>query len=139
MTAAPASAREGRGPPPSQDHWRTVPISAPAERLRRDSKPTGRRATTDGSAWQETDPWPPARAVSPTTPGTPSRTIEAPRKAGLPDAGLRTLRHAAAGVGLGHDVPLEVVSEVLGHSSLALTGDVRRQVTPRSPAAPWTS
>ena len=29
--------------------------------------------------------------------------------------------------------------EVLGHSSIAPTGDVHRQVAPTSPAAPWTS
>jgi len=47
-------------------------------------------------------------------------------RAGLPDAGLHTLRHSVASVMLNHGVPLEVVSATLGHSSIAITGDVSR-------------
>ncbi|HZB21795.1 MAG TPA: tyrosine-type recombinase/integrase, partial [Blastococcus sp.] len=43
-------------------------------------------------------------------------------RAGLLLAGLHTLRHSAAGVLLNSGVPLEVVSEILGHSSIAITG-----------------
>ena len=45
-------------------------------------------------------------------------------RAGLPHAGLHTLRHSAASVMLTHGVPLKVVSEILGHSSIAIIGDV---------------
>jgi integrase len=38
---------------------------------------------------------------------------------GLPDIGLHTLRHSAAAVMLVNEVPLKVVSEVLGHASAA--------------------
>jgi site-specific recombinase XerD len=41
-----------------------------------------------------------------------------------------TLRHSAAGVLLTHGVPLKVVSEILGHSSIAITGDVYGPVAP---------
>src|SRR3954451_22080032 len=41
-----------------------------------------------------------------------------------------TLRHSAASVMLTHGVPLTVVSEVLGHSSIAITGDVYGHVAP---------
>jgi hypothetical protein len=44
--------------------------------------------------------------------------------AGLPDAALHTLRHSGASMMLSHGVPLEVVSATLGHSSIAITGDV---------------
>ena len=44
-------------------------------------------------------------------------------RAGLLLAGLHTLRHSAAGVLLNSGVPLEVVSEILGHSSIAITAD----------------
>ena len=45
-------------------------------------------------------------------------------RAGLPDVGLHTLWHSATSVMLIHGVPLTVVSEILGHSSIAITGDV---------------
>jgi hypothetical protein len=51
-------------------------------------------------------------------------------RAGLPDAGLHTLRHSAASAMLSHGVPLKVVSEILGHSSIAITGDVYGHVSP---------
>ncbi len=51
-------------------------------------------------------------------------------KAGLPQAGLHTLRHSAASVMLSSGVPLKVVSEILGHSSIAITGDIYGHVSP---------
>ena len=50
--------------------------------------------------------------------------------AGLPDTGLHTLRHSAASVMLTHGVPLKVVSDILGHSSIAITGDIYGHVSP---------
>jgi hypothetical protein len=51
-------------------------------------------------------------------------------RAGLRPVGLHTLPHSAASMLLNSGVPLEVVSEVLGHSSIAITGDVYGHVTP---------
>ncbi len=51
-------------------------------------------------------------------------------KAGLPHAGLHTLRHSAASVMLTRGVPLKVVSEILDHSSIAITGDIYGHVSP---------
>jgi integrase len=51
-------------------------------------------------------------------------------RAGLPGAGLHTLRHSVASVMLTHGVPLKVVSEILGHSSIAIPGDVYGHVAP---------
>ena len=52
-------------------------------------------------------------------------------KAGLPSTiGLHTLRHSAASVMLTNGVPLKVVSEILGHSSIAITGDIYVHVAP---------
>ena len=51
-------------------------------------------------------------------------------RAGFPAAGLHTLRHSAASVMLTHGVPLKVVSEILGHSSIAITGAVYGHVSP---------
>jgi integrase len=55
----------------------------------------------------------------------------AAHKAGLPTTvGLHTLRHSAASVMLTNGVPLKVVSEILGHSSIAITGDIYGHVSP---------
>lgn len=44
--------------------------------------------------------------------------------AGLPAIGLHGLRHSHASLGLASGVPLVIMSERLGHSSVAITGDV---------------
>ena len=49
---------------------------------------------------------------------------------GLPNIGLHTLRHSAAAVMLVNGVPLKVVSEVLGHASIGITGDIYSHVSP---------
>ena len=49
---------------------------------------------------------------------------------GLPGVGLHTLRHSAASVMLTHGVPLTVVSQILGHSGIAITADVYGHVAP---------
>ena len=51
-------------------------------------------------------------------------------RAAAAKAGLHMLRHSAASVMLTRGVPLKVVSEVLGHSSTALTGDIYGHVSP---------
>ncbi|MFL6046013.1 MAG: tyrosine-type recombinase/integrase [Propionibacteriaceae bacterium] len=49
----------------------------------------------------------------------------AAKRAKLPSTvGLHTLRHSAGSVMLSAGVPLKVVSEVFGHASVAITGDV---------------
>ena len=68
--------------------------------------------------------------MSPAIRGTHSTLKAAATKAGLPAVGLHTLRHSAASVMLIHGVPLKVVSEILGHSSIAITGDVYGHVAP---------
>jgi integrase len=55
----------------------------------------------------------------------------AAKRAGLPSSvGLQTLRHSAASVTLSASVPLKVVSEVFGHASVAITGDIYGHVSP---------
>ncbi len=53
-------------------------------------------------------------------------------RAGLPDVGLHTLRHTAATVMLLNGVPLKVVSDILGHSSITITADIYGHVTPEA-------
>jgi integrase len=52
-------------------------------------------------------------------------------RAGLPSTvGLHTLRHSAASVMLTAGVPLKIASEIFGHASIAITGDVYGHVSP---------
>jgi integrase len=53
------------------------------------------------------------------------------RSSGLPPIRLHDLRHTAASLALQARVPLKVVSEQLGHSSLAITADTYTSVACR--------
>ncbi len=52
------------------------------------------------------------------------------RRAGLPDIRFHDLRHACATLLLSEEVPVKVVQEVLGHSSVSVTMDVYSHVLP---------
>ena len=52
------------------------------------------------------------------------------KEAGLPDVRFHDLRHSAATVLLAAKVDLKVVSELLGHSSVAITVDIYADVLP---------
>lgn len=56
--------------------------------------------------------------------------ICAARGAGLTGVTLHTLRHSAASLMLVNGVSLKVVSEVLGHSSISVPGDIYGHVSP---------
>ncbi|MGY1761649.1 tyrosine-type recombinase/integrase [Geodermatophilus sp. SYSU D00779] len=111
---------------------RFVPLSAPAERLLHDvrgSQDDERRRA--GSVWQETGFVFTTVTGEPCDPRNALRALKvAAERAGLPHVGLHTLRHSAASVMLSSGVPLKVVSEILGHSSIAITGDVYGHVAP---------
>lgn len=50
--------------------------------------------------------------------------VLAARKAGLEGVGLHTLRHSAATAWLDGSVNIKAVSDLLGHSSISITGDI---------------
>jgi integrase len=53
------------------------------------------------------------------------RTVEtAAAKAGLSDVGVHSLRHSAAVAWLDAGVHIRAVADLLGHSSISITGDV---------------
>jgi integrase len=52
------------------------------------------------------------------------------KQASLPDVRFHDLRHGAATVLLAAKVDLKVVSELLGHSSVAITVDIYQNVLP---------
>jgi len=84
-----------------------------------------------GSAWVETNFVFTTELGHPCDPRNALRAFKvAAERVGVPEAGLHTLRHSAASVMLSKGVPLKVVSEILGHSSTAITGDVYGHVAP---------
>jgi integrase len=52
------------------------------------------------------------------------------KEAGLPDVRFHDLRHGAATVLLAAKIDLKAVSELLGHSSVAITADIYQSVLP---------
>jgi integrase len=111
---------------------RFVPISAPAELLLRTLQAAqAEERRQAGSAWRHTGFVFTTEFGEPCDPRNAFRALRAAAiKAGLTHAGLHTLRHSAASVMLTRGVPLKVVSEILGHSSIAITGDVYGHVAP---------
>ena len=109
-----------------------MPISEPVARLLHDQfaeQAEERRAA--GPAWQETGFVFTTELGQPCDPRNSLRALKVvAAKAGLPEAALHTLRHSAASVDAHHGVPLKVVSEILGHSSIAITGDIYGHVAP---------
>lgn len=111
---------------------RTVMLPAIAlDALKRQKARQAAERLAAGTAWQDsrglvfTDGL--GRSGDPSTASVAFRT--AADRLGLP-VRLHDLRHTAASLMLAGGVPLKVVSEALGHSSIAITADVYSHVTP---------
>ncbi|MFE4951039.1 tyrosine-type recombinase/integrase [Leifsonia sp. NPDC056665] len=52
------------------------------------------------------------------------------RRGWLPPWACTPFRYSAASTMLAGGIPLKVVSEILGHSSVSITGDIYRHVSP---------
>ena len=84
-----------------------------------------------GAAWQDNGLVFTREDGSPLHPDLATDTFERLyRAASLPPIRLHDLRHTAASLALQAGVPLKVVSEQLGHSSLAITADTYTSVLP---------
>jgi site-specific recombinase XerD len=106
---------------------RSVPLSATASGCCARFAPRRLRSGRAGSAWQQTgyvftrEPWDPRNVLK--------ALKAAVKRAGLHDLGLHTLLHSAAAVMLVNGGPLKIVSEVLGHASIGITGDIYGHVS----------
>lgn len=111
---------------------RFIHLSPAADRLLRQVK---RTQTEDrlsaGSAWTQTGFVFTTDSGQPCDPRNALRALQtASRRAGLTGVTLHTLRHSAASLMLVNGVSLKVVSGVLGHSSISVTGDIYGHVSP---------
>jgi integrase len=78
-----------------------------------------------GSAWQDYGLIFPSEAGTPLDPDNFSHLFSRLcKRAGLGHWHPHELRHSGASLMLAHGTPLHVVSEVLGHASIAITKDV---------------
>ncbi|MGB3762037.1 MAG: site-specific integrase [Ornithinimicrobium sp.] len=118
--------------PKSAKSRRTIPLSEPAlaviERVR--ERTTMERANA-AELWVDSNFLFTTAIGEPSDPRNALRAFTvAARRAGLEGAGLHTLRHSAASVMLSERVPLNVVSQILGHSGIAITADVYGHIAP---------
>jgi len=99
--------------------------SVTVDALRREEREQHAEWQAAGSAWQDTDRLVFTDAVGrPHNPDTVRRAFhELLRATGLPRVPFHGLRHSAATALLSAGVPLRVVSDLLGHSGIAITAD----------------
>lgn len=106
--------------------WRTVQLAGPVvSALRAHRKRQDKERAEAGDAWEEQD------LVFCTPVGTPldpdnhrKEFAKLTERAGLGRWHPHELRHSATSIMLAQGVPIEVVSKVLGHTSIRITADV---------------
>lgn len=119
--------------PKTSKSRRTIMLpSFAVEALRRQKARQAVDRLAAGTSWQDqhnlifTDP-----IGRPARPDAVSRAFRfTATRLGLQPVRFHDLRHSAATLLLAAGVPLKVVSETLGHSSIAITADVYQHVTP---------
>jgi integrase len=112
--------------PKTERSRRSVPLSAPLVAMLR-----AHRADQEAERHAAGDQWQDHGLVFATELGTPVdprnilRTVQiAAQKAGMTDIGVHTLRHSAAVAWLESGVHIKACADLLGHSSIAVTGDI---------------
>lgn len=105
---------------------RAVPLSpAVVELLRKHRAAQAAEQLRAGHLWQDSGLVFTTELGGPVDPRNLLRTVEAAAKAaGVEGVGVHTLRHSAAVAWLERGVHIKAVADLLGHSSVAITGDV---------------
>ncbi len=105
---------------------RTVPLSAPlVAMLRRHRADQAAERLRAANVWKDNDLVFATEMGTPVEPRNALRTVEiAAEKAGIHNVGVHTLRHSAAVAWLESGTHIKAVADLLGHSSIAITGDV---------------
>jgi integrase len=105
---------------------RTVPLSAPlVTMLRRHRADQAAERLRAANMWEDNDLVFATEMGTTVDPRNALRTVEiAAEKAGMSDVGVHTLRHSAAVAWLESGTHIKSVADLLGHSSIAITGDV---------------
>lgn len=112
--------------PKSERSRRVIPLPDPLVSMLKTH-----RLTQKQDRMKAANMWTDHGLVFPTELGTPCdprsflRVIEAAAtKAGVADVGIHTLRHSAASAWLENGVHIKQVADLLGHSSISITGDI---------------
>ena len=118
--------------PKSAKSRRTIPLSDPAiDVLTRVRDRTALERSQAAQLWVDSGHVFVTDVGEPCEPRNALRALTAAaRRAGLEGVGLHTLRHSAASVMLSERVPLNVVSQILGHSGISITADVYGHIAP---------
>lgn len=105
---------------------REVPLAAPLVALLRKHRATQKaERLRAANQWHESDLVFTTELGRPVDPRNFLRTIErAAKDAGVEGVGIHTLRHSAATALLDGGAHIKLVSDLLGHSSIAITGDI---------------
>lgn len=121
------------GPPKTDASRRQVALTRTAvEALKRHRSRQAEERLRMGAEWRDPSLVFASEVGGPVEPGNLVRRSYWPllKKAGLPRARFHDLRHSAATLMLGEGVHPKVVSEMLGHSKVAITLDVYSHVLP---------
>jgi len=118
--------------PKSAKSRRTIPLSNPAaDVLARLHERTESERGQAAQLWVDSGHVFVTDIGEPCEPRNALRALTvAARRAHLKGVGLHTLRHSAASVMLSEGVPLNVVSQILGHSGISITADVYGHIAP---------
>jgi len=132
--------------PTKGDRERTIAVPAPLlVDLKAHRKAQAAERLAAGNHWHDLDylfPWPDGRPIDPREDRDHWKALLT--KAGAPDVRGHSARHTAATMLLAHGVAIEVVKEILGHSSITVTqiyqhrvNDLHLDAAQRMAAAYW--
>lgn len=125
--------------PKTAQSRRVLPIGPKVAALFRERRAAQEVERVSAESWHSSELVWTTDSGTPVEPRNVLRAVSvAAKRAGLDGVGVHTLRHSAASIMLGRGESLKAVSEQLGHSSVAITGDVYGFLAPdvkRSAAA----